>query len=351
MTIIKKSFLLFLFLSAIQYASAQKSDLKSEFTFSGEAFEDPDWGHCYKTSEQDQILLASVYSLMKQSVDSLLNNMGEYTINTLEDMSFVFDPEKQKVSLANGSKCVSCYYMISPRSGEHLKFTLSYRLSLNEESNTMKKKAVFDDSLFNVMKNDFGNKRAHNNSEQKEKVIQAESEEYEKEIQKMDFSNGNISLDKLNEIENKAKKIREKADNNNKTQQLDNNFYRNEMSFSYAEQIDLKIMTNEPIFLVDKQQFGSMKDNSDYYYEELKLPACSYAFIYFDKYNKAENLTESKNPVFTAYIGNIYPGKSKLPRSWVKPFCLKLSFSANRTQIKEIVSKIDFAKLNKIINP
>ena len=93
-----------------------------------------------------------------------------------------------------------------------------------------------------------------------------------------------------------------------------------------------------------------LNNNPDYYFKELKIPGCAFACIYFDKYNKSTELAHSSQPVFMAYIGTIYPGSQALPKAWLNPFCVRVTFSGNLEQIKAISEKIDFTKLASIIH-
>ena len=60
------------------------------FTYTGEFFDDHDWGKSYNTSEQDRKLLSRAHFLMKESLKRLLGYQGDYEME-LTDMSSAFD--------------------------------------------------------------------------------------------------------------------------------------------------------------------------------------------------------------------------------------------------------------------
>lgn len=319
---------------------------QSGFIYSGEPFVDPDWGRSYKTSEQDRALLKSVDEKFKAAAKKLLENPGDYNL-TVDDMSFVFDEAKQKENKANGSKCVTCIYSTSPAQGQHFRYTFLVRMEMIEDSKTYLRKGKLDDSLNTIQRKDLERKRQTNNSDAKEKQIQKEMEEYQKEVEKLDMSK--LTPEQLEAIAKKGEAIGAKADANDKAQQPDDGFYHNLFAAKFAGKIDVLFETNNGMLSAEKNKLVSLKNNPDYFFEELKIPGCSFACIYFDRYMKSE-LSYSETPSFIAYSGNVYDKESAIPRQWVKPFCVRVSFSGNMEQIKQVRDKIDFSQLKEIIS-
>ena len=327
---------------------SQKTDQATGFTYTGEIFNDPEWGWSYKTSESDRVMLQRVQTLMETSVKKILDHPGDYILS-VSDMSFAFDPKLQETSKANGSKCVTCYFSHSPNHGDHFRYTYDLRMDLIEESESFIKKAGIDDSITSFIKKTTASRRKSANSEEREKQIQDEMMQYQKEIESMDVSK--LDEKKLAEIEKKSKEIEDRAKSNEKDQKFGEDTIHAMYGNSYASRCHFVIQTNNAFTASEKNLFTSLRNNpSLYLYKELKIPGCDWAFIYFDRYNRSENMEYSSSPVFIAYLGSIYPGKSSLPKPWVDPFCVRVKFSGNLQQIEEITSKVDFVKLKQILS-
>ncbi len=319
---------------------------QGEFIYSGEPFVDPEWGRSYKTSEQDRVLLKNVDEKLKTAAKKLLENVGDYNLST-DDMSFFFDAEKQQEYKANGTKCVTCIYSTSPSQGQHFRYKFNIRMEMIEDSKTFMRKGKLDDSLNTIQMNDLEQKRKANNSEAKEKQMQKEMEEFQKEVEKMDMSK--LTSEQLEAIAKNGEALGAKADANDKAQQQDNVFFHNLFAAKFAGKIDVLFETNNGMLAAEKSKLLSLKNSPDYFFEELKIPGCSFACIYFDRYMKSD-FSFHENPVFIAYNGNVYDKSSSLPREWVKPFCVRVTFSGNMEQIKQVREKIDFSKLKEILS-
>ena len=316
------------------------------FIYSGEPFVDSDWGRSYKTSGQDRTLLKRIDEKLKAAAKKILENAGDYNISA-DDMSFIFDAEKQQENKANGTKCVTCIYSTSPAQGQHFRYKFNIRMEMIEDSKTFVRKGKLDDSLNTIQMNDLEQKRKANNSEAKEKQMQKEMEEFQKEVEKMDMSK--LTPEQLDAITKKGEAIGAKADANDKAQHQDNGFFHNLFAAKFAGKVDVLFETNNGMLAAEKNKLLSLKNSPDYFFEELKIPGCSFACIYFDRYMKSD-FSFHENPVFIAYSGNVYDTESSLPREWVKPFCIRVSFSGNMEQIKQVRDKIDFSQLKEILS-
>lgn len=326
-------------------ANAQKNNNSAGFVYTGEVFNDPDWGWSYKTSEQDRTQLSRANDLIKLAVKQLLASPGDYT-TSVSDMSFAFDPKEQEKSKANGSKCVTCYYSYNPNGGLHFQYRFDVKLELEENSKSYLKKMAIDDSIFMLTQKIIANKKKSGNTEDNEKKIKEEMEKYQKEIESMDMSK--LTESQIAEIERKSKKISEMGNANEKTQKISDDTLHAMYENSHAVKSNVTITTNDPILAADKAKYLALRNNPNYYFQEVRIPGCDFAFIYFDRYNKSEFLPFSQNPVLVAYAGTIYANKAALPKAWVKPYCVQLTYSGNMQQINEIISKIDFASLRSI---
>lgn len=326
---------------------AQKIHKPTGFIYSGELFEDPDWGGSYNTSEEDRRILSNVQKLMEEATQKILNEPGDYT-TSVNDMSFAFDPKKQEISKANGSKCVTCYYSYNPKSGEHFQYSYAITLEMIENSESFMKKYKIDDSISNLLLSIMENRKNDENNVETEKRLMEEMEQLQKEIENTDPN----ALDekKIKEIEEKSKRLKQKSDNQYKNKTISDDTLHAMNGFSHALKTDLIITTNKPMLQSEKAMFSSFKNKRDYYYKEITIPGCDFACIYFDKYNKSDQLDFSHNPVLIAYIGRIYNSKAEMPKQWVKPFCVRVKFSGNIEQINEIYKNIDFSKLRQIAN-
>lgn len=309
------------------------------FTYSGEPFNDPEWGKSYKTSEDDRRVLSTAHALIREAVNRLEKEPGDYNVSVAADMSHVFDAEKS----AN-PKCPNCFFSISPHTGSHLNYIYDLRLELVEGSKTYMQKAERDDNLNTILMAEMESKRAGSNDGQ----VQADMAAYQREVEKMTAS-GKIDEAKLEELQRKANAVNIKADTNANEQSLDKDFQRILMMSAYANVIKLRIITNEPVMTSEQILYASMKNNADYYYKELHLPGLSFAVIYFDKHHKSASFPFSENYTLVAYAGESYKNMAKLPKPWVKPFCIKLTANGNLEQLNELIGKIDFTKLAEVI--
>jgi hypothetical protein len=136
---------------------------------------------------------------------------------------------------------------------------------------------------------------------------------------------------------------------NEKTQKISDDTLHAMYGNSHANKSNVTITTNDPILAADKTAYLALKNNPNYYIKEVNIPGCEFAVIYFDRYNKSEFLPFSHNPVLVAYVGTIYANKTALPKAWVKPYCVRLTYSGNLQQINEMYPKIDFSNLRQII--
>lgn len=345
-----KTFLLFLFtLLLINFqreVSAQTTHKATGFIYTGELFNDPDWGWSYKTSEIDRTQLSRANDLIKLSLKQLLAEPGDYS-TSLTDMSFAFDPKEQEKSKANGSKCVTCYYSYNPNGGVHFQYRADVRLELLEDSESYRNKASIDDSIFNLTQKIIADKKKAGNTEDNEKKLKEEMEKYQKKIESMDMSK--LTEAQIAEIERKSKQISDMGNANEKIQKISDDTVHAMNGSTYASKSNVTITTNDPILAAEKAAYLALKNNPNYYIKEVNIPGCEFAVIYFDRYNKSEFLPFSHNPVLVAYVGTIYSSKTALPKAWVKPFCVRLTYSGNLHQINEIYPKIDFLKLKQII--
>lgn len=323
-----------------------QNNSSSGFLYSGELFNDPDWGWSYKTSEQDRRVLSNTHKIMLEATINLRENPGDYN-SELNDMSFAFDPKKQEENKAQGCKCITCYYSHNPKHGDHFQYRFDIRLDLLEESESYKKKFEIDDSLSKIAFAKIEKKMKEMNSDENEKKLNEEMEKLRKEIENMDPNN--IDEKKLAEIEEKSKRLSNKYDGNDKSKKMDDDTLHAMNGCSYATISNFVITTNQPLLVSEKAKFSSLKNKGDYYYKEITIPGCDFACIYFDKYNKSENLVFSHNPVLIAYIGRTYKSKTELSRQWIDPFCLRITYSGNLTQINEMIKKVEFTKLRQII--
>ena len=326
---------------------AQKVHKPTGLIYSGELFNDPDWGWSYNTSEQDRTVLSNTQKIMLEATKKLRENPGDYTAE-LTDMSFAFDPKQQEISKANGSKCVTCYYSHNPNNGEHFQYRFDIRLDLIEESESFNKKFQIDDSLSKLILSISEKRKKAGNTEENEKRLKEEMEKLQKEIESMDPSK--IDEKKLAEIEEKSKRLSKMGDANEKTQKISDDTLHAMNGCSYASKSNFVITTNKPLLQTEKTKYTSLKSKNGYYYKEISIPGCDFACIYFDMYNKSENLDFSHNPVLVAYIGQIYKSKAELPKQWVAPFCVRITYSGNLKQINEFYKKVDFTKLRGILN-
>lgn len=335
---------LFLFLAAP--CVAQNVHKPTGYTYSGELFNDPDWGWSYKASPQDCALMKRMHEQIALALKKLEEEPGDYTF-TKTDYTFAFDPKIQEESKAQGAKCLTCFYSLNPNMGDHFEYTYTLKFELIEESETYRKKAQVDDSLSRIASDLMMNRRAASNSDAREKELQAEMEQYRKEVERMDMSK--LTEAQLKEIERKGTAIGNKANKNDKDQKIDNDSLHDMNGAGYAQVCNLRVRTNAQMYTDEKQLLLSLRNNPAFYFRELQIPGCDFACIYFDRFNKSEKLSYSNNPVFVAYIGRSYPNQAALPKPWVQPFCVRVTFSGNLKQIDELRNKIDFAKLRQII--
>lgn len=346
MTNIKSlSFLLFLTLFLVKDSMSQKVHKPTGFTYTGEFFQDADWGWSYNTSEKDRIVLDRTNKIIIAATKNLIDNPGDYTID-ISDMSFAFDPQKQKESKANGNKCVTCYYSHNPNTGEHFQYVHKISLEMIENSVSYLKKYNIDDSLSKLIISISEKRR--NSATDKEKKLKEEMEKLQKEIENMDMNN--LDERKLAEIEEKSKRIKNMGDENEKSQTISDDTLHAMYSCSYSLKSDLLITTNKPLLNSEKNNFQQLKNKNGFYYKEINIPGCDFACIYFDMYKKSDKFQYSSYPTLIAYIGRVYNNKNELPKPWVDPYCVRITFSGNLPQINECYKKIDFVKLREIIS-
>ncbi|MCC6720708.1 MAG: hypothetical protein IT243_00785 [Bacteroidia bacterium] len=339
------SFLILFNLIFIDIAISQKVHKPTGFTYTGELFQDPEWGWSYNTSEQDRIVLARTNKIIIAASKNLIENPGDYN-TSIYDMSFAFDPQKQKESKANGSKCVTCYYSHNPNTGEHFQYEHKISLELIENTESYLKKHNIDDSLSKLIISISEKRR--NSATGNEKKLKEEMEKLQKEIENMDMSN--IDERKLAEIEEKSKRIKTMGDENEKSQTISDDTLHAMYGCSYSLKSDLLITTNTPLLNSEKNNLQQLKNKNGFYYKEINIPGCDFACIYFDMYKKSDKFQYSSYPTFIAYIGRLYNNKNELPKPWVNPYCVRITFSGNLPQINECYKKIDFVKLKEIIS-
>lgn len=314
------------------------------FQYSGTPFTDKDWGKSYRCSAQDIIRLKNVHNLMVASLETIRNKPGDYGYEMVLDMSHPWDSTRLAEAQSE-QRCGTCYFTQSPEMGKHFYYGHNVHLPVVENSPTYLRKAEMDDSLGNILLNTAQKKRQENNQDE---AVRSDMAAYQKKLDEF-MLDGNLSEAELVELERIGSAAKVKADANANAQSLDKYYQRNLMMESYNLILKLNIATNEPFMQKEKALYASMRNNPDYIYEEVQIPGASFACIYFDKYQKANDLPYSEQFRLFVYFGNIYNPNSPLPSDWIKPFCLRLSLNGNRAQLKEMISKIDFAKLAQII--
>lgn len=319
-----------------------QSKMLNGFSYTGVFFDDPDWGKSYNASETDRQLLSRTNKCIYDATARLLKTLGDYEIQ-ITDMSFAFDPVKQEESRKNGSKCVTCYYSHNPATGEYFQYTVTIRLDLKEESSLFIKKAQRDDSIAQKVQSF----TTVNSNAASEKQLQEEMNKLQKEIASVDYSK--LTESQLAEIERKGKRLDQLAAGTSGVKTIPDDSLHAIYGDSYAQRIDISFKTNVPLTVTDKSGLIALKNNPAFFFQELNIPGCSFACIYFDKYNQNAALSHSDNYVFVAYIGKTYPNKASMPKDWVDPFCFKITFSGNLEQIKAISGQIDFTKLADIL--
>ncbi|NUM32136.1 MAG: hypothetical protein HUU47_07405 [Bacteroidetes bacterium] len=328
-------------------AIAQKIHKPTGFIYSGELFEDPDWGWSYNTSENDRILLSKTHKLIAEATKKIIDQPGDYT-TSVNDMSFAFDPQKQEESKANGSNCVTCYYSANPNSGNHFQYKYTITLDMVENSESYMKKYKIDDSISKLVLSVSEKRKNDIKKVDEENILKEEMEKLQKEIENIDPSK--LDEKKLKEIEEKSKRLQQMGNNLYKNNTISNDTLHAMSGFSFALKSDLIITTNIPLLKSEKELYSSLKNKSGYYYKEISIPGCDFACIYFDMYNKSDELEFSQNPVLIAYIGKTYNSKSEMPKQWVKPFCVRVKYTGNIHQINELYKNIDFTKMRQITN-
>jgi hypothetical protein len=316
------------------------------FTYSGTPFTDPDWGRSYRTAAQDRDLLRHTDSLMKLVLNGLIRDPGDYSM-TITDMRFIFDTLVQKENAAKGNPCVTCIYSSSPAQGRHLSYINRIRLEIQEGSATDTRKRQQDDSLNAILQSDLAGKRKAAGSEEREADIRKEAEALRKEIEKIDPAK--LDEKTLAEITRESKAIGQKAEKDQDAQKLDEDHYHDLYGKTYNPVITVLLETNVPLYAAERKRLMAMKNDPGYYFRELTQTGCDLALIGFDRYGRSDDLPDNSRPFLVTYCGNIYPDGTSLPRPWVKPFCVKLTFSGNLEQIDEIKGRIDFGKMREIV--
>lgn len=316
----------------------------SGFTYSGELFQDPDWGPGYKTTESDRIQFKNLQVAIDQAMRTLIQSPGDYS-STRNDMRFLYDSIAQEESRAAGNSCGTCVFSVSPVHGEYLQYQYELKLDLLEGSATQAKDVIIREKLKSNVLNESERLKVNSNADQNNTAIQSEMEALQKQIEKL-TADGNMPDDKmLAEIEAKSRAIASRAEKNEALQSINEDTLHNWFGAAYANVIRIDIHTNDPLSGIEINSLKDLTEDPGFVYKPLTIPGCDFACIYFDGHNISDDLTYSDTPFFLAYIGKIYTSSSELPKEWVKPFCLRISFSGNEEQINQIIKKIDFTKL------
>jgi len=322
---------------------SQQALQPSGFTYSGELFQDPDWGTGYKTTVTDRVHFKTLQDAIDQGMRTLIQSPGDYSCS-INDMRFIYDSLAQEESRAAGSSCVTCVFSVSPVYGEYLQYQYELKLDLLEGSATHAKDALLKEKLKERVEAELIRLKTNSDADQNNIAIQSEMETLQKQIEQL-TADGKMPDEKtLAEIEAKSRAIASRAENNEANQSINDDTLHNWYGAAYANVIRIDVHSNDPLSGMEINSLKDLTEDPGFVYKPLTIPGCDFACIYFDGHNISDDLTYSDTPFFLAYIGKIYTSSSELPKEWVKPFCLRISFSGNEEQINQIIKKIDFTK-------
>lgn len=327
----------------LSFGFAQQALQPGGFTYSGELFQDPDWGTGYKTTVTDRVQFKTLQNAIDQAVRPLIQSPGDYSCS-INDMRFIYDSLAQEETRAAGSSCVTCVFSVSPVYGEYLQYQYELKLDLLEGSATHTKDALLRGNLKERVEIELNRLKVNSDADQNNAAIQSEMEALQKQIEKL-TADGKMPDEKaLAEIEAKSRAIASRAENNEANQSINEDTLHNWYGAAYANVMRIDVHSNDPLSGIEINSLKDLTEDPGFVYKPLTIPGCDFACIYFDGHNISDDLTYSDTPFFLAYIGKIYTSSSELPKEWVKPFCLRISFSGNEEQINQIIKKIDFTK-------